>query len=129
VVLSGVEFSQMVSATLRKASFGCRRPSRPSRRVLGEVALEDLEDGALVLERRVRRARLAVVGRRLPAGALADEAALAPPDGGVVQGRALVAPARRVVALVLLVPAGEEPVGARVLELLGDEGRGVRVVD
>jgi hypothetical protein len=42
---------------------------------------------------------------------------------------ALVAPARRIVAFVLLVPAGEEPVSARVLELLRDEGGGVGVVD
>ena len=57
------------------------------------------------------------------------EAALAPPDGGVVYGRALVAPARRVVLPVLLVPAGEQARGVRVLELLGDEGGGVGVVD
>src|SRR5918997_1161545 len=99
------------------------------RRVLGEVTLEHLKDATLVLERRVARARLTVVGVRMTAGALADEAALAPPNGGVVDGRALVAPARRVVASVLLVPAGEEPVGAGVLELLGDEGGGVGVVD
>src|SRR5918999_46940 len=99
------------------------------RRVLGEVTLEHLKDATLVLERRVARARLTVVGAQMTAGTLADEAALAPPDGGVVDGRALVAPARRVVASVLLVPAGEEPVGAGVLELLGDEGGSIGVVD
>src|SRR5215207_6968441 len=65
----------------------------------------------------------------MTAGTLANEAGLAPPYGGVVDGRALVAPARRVVLVLLLVPAGEEPVGAGVLELLGDEGGGVGVVD
>jgi hypothetical protein len=97
--------------------------------VLGEVAPEDLKDATLVLERRVRRARLALVRRRFPAGALSDEAALAPTDGGVVYGRPLVAPGGRIVLVPLLVPAGKEPVGARVLELLRDEGRGVGVVD
>src|SRR5215210_3394072 len=99
------------------------------RRVLGEVALEDLKDATLVLERRVRRARLPVVRRRLPSSVLADQAPLAPPDGGVAYGRALVAPARRVVLPVLLVPAGEKAGGVRLLELLVDEGRGVGVVD
>src|SRR5829696_4507268 len=99
------------------------------RRVFGEVALEELKDAALVLEGRVGRARLVLVRRRLPAGALADEAALTPADGGVVYGRALVAPARWVVLPTLLVPAGEQARGVSVLELLGDEGCGVGVVD
>src|SRR5215208_7412502 len=99
------------------------------RRVFGEVPLEDLEDATLVLERRVGRARLLPVRRGLPTHALADQAFLTPPDGGVVYGRALVAPARRVVLPALLVPAGEQAGGVRILELLVDEGRGVGVVD
>src|SRR5215208_2547611 len=98
-------------------------------RVPGVVALENLKDATLVLERRVGRARLALVRRRLPSGALADEAPLTPPDGGVVYGRAFVAPTRRVVLPTFLVPAGEQARCLRVLELLGEEGRGVGVVD
>src|SRR5215210_5679495 len=90
------------------------------RRVLGEVALEDLKDATLVLERRVRRARLLPWRRRLPAYVLTDKSSLTTPDGGVVYGRALVAPARRVVRPALLVPAGEQAGGVRILELLAD---------
>src|SRR5829696_4970177 len=99
------------------------------RRVFGEVPLEDLEDATLVLERRVGRARLLPVRRGLPTHALADQAFLTPPDGGVVYGRALVAPARRVVLPALPVPAGKVARDVSFLELFGYEGRGVGVVD
>src|SRR5215203_2368368 len=98
------------------------------RRVFGEVPLEDLEDATLVLERRVGRARLLPVRRGLPTHALADQASLAPPDGGVVYGRALVAPARGVVLPALPVPAGEKAGGVSVLKLISDQGSGVSVV-
>src|SRR5215211_795557 len=99
------------------------------RRVFGEVALEKLKDAALMLERRVGRARLLPVRRGLPTHALADQAFLTPPDGGVVYRRALVAPARRVVLPALPIPAGKIARCVSFLELFGDEGRGVGVVD
>src|SRR3712207_6682029 len=99
------------------------------RGVPGEVTLEDLERATGVLERWVVRARPALMHPRLTSDLLALEAVLASSDGGVVDGMALVAPARRVVLLLLLVPAREEARDVRVLEVLGDESGGVGVVD
>src|SRR5215204_5331256 len=91
-------------------------------RVPGEVALEDLEHAARVLQRHVGRARHA--GMHLPALALAglaNDASLAPPDGGVIDRVALVTPARGVVLFALLVPAGEQARGVGILEVVGDD--------
>src|SRR5918992_4467278 len=93
--------------------------------VAGEVALEDLEHAARVLQRHVSRARH--TGMHLPALALAglaNDASLAPPDGSVIDRVALVTPARGVVLFALLVPAGEQARGVGILEVLGnDRGR------
>ena len=99
------------------------------RRVAGVVPAEDLEDAARVLQGRV--------GARRP-GQLADPGA----EGrGVVElahrlvagplaRLGVVAPGRRVVLLALGVEAGEEAGEVLgVLELLGDQGRGVGVGD
>src|SRR5215210_4324353 len=91
-------------------------------RVPGEVAPQDLEHAAWVLQRHVGRARH--TGMHLPTLALAGlahDASLAPPDGGVIDRVSLVAPARRVVLSALLVPAGEQARGVGVLEVLGDD--------
>src|SRR5918997_1274163 len=98
------------------------------RGVLGKVAFEDLEDAPLVLEARVVRAP-GLHRRACSPDFLALDATLAPPDGRVVDGRSLVAPARHVVRLRLHVPAGEEARLAHVLKLLGNEGGSVGVVD
>src|SRR5918992_2919243 len=93
--------------------------------VAGEVALEDLEHAARVLQRHVSRARH--TGMHLPALALAglaNDASLAPPDGSVIDRVALVTPARGAVLFALLVPAGEQTRGLGILEVLGnDRGR------
>src|SRR5829696_1361869 len=89
-------------------------------RVPGEVALEDLEHAARVLQRHVGRARHA--GMHLPALAgLANDASLAPPDGSVIDRVSLVTPARRIVLFALLVPSGEQARGVGVLEVVGDD--------
>src|ERR671916_2100584 len=98
------------------------------RGVLGEVTLEDLEDAPLVLECLVGRT-LGLVGFAFSPGFFAHDAALAPPDGRVIDGLSLVAPTRYVVRLCLLIPTGEEARLAHVLKLLGYEGGGVSVVD
>src|SRR5918994_1614888 len=97
-------------------------------RVPGEVALEDLEHAARVLQRHVGRPRH--TGMHLPAlslTGLAHYASLAPPDGGVIDRVSLVTPARRVVLFALLVPAGEQARGVGLLEVLGDYGGRVGV--
>src|ERR687893_86467 len=96
--------------------------------VLGEVALEDLEDAPLVLEGLVGRT-LALVGFAFSPGFLTHDAALDPSNGRVIDGLSLVAPTRYVVRLCLLIPTGEEARLAHVFELLGYEGGGVGVVD
>src|SRR5918993_2870555 len=98
------------------------------RGVLGEVTLEDLEDAPLVLECLVGRT-LGLVGFAFSPGFFAHDAALAPPDGRVIDGLSLVAPTRYIVRLCLLVPTGEEARLAHVLEVLGYEGSGIGVVD
>src|SRR5215210_4062851 len=89
----------MVSATFRKASFG--QPVTFS--TISGVYLS-------------------------PAG-VAHQAALAPPDRGVVYGRALVAPTRRVVHLLILVPTDEEPLLVDIFVILVYEGGSISVVD
>src|SRR5215208_4716342 len=91
-------------------------------RIPGEVALEDLEHAARVLQRHVGRARH--TGMHLPTLALAGlahDASLAPPDGGVIDGVSLVTPARRIVQFAIFVPTGEQARGIGVLEVLGDD--------
>src|ERR687897_3646262 len=94
-------------------------------RVPGEVALEDLEHAARVLQRHVGRPRH--TGMHLPAlslTGLAHYASLAPPDGGVIDRVSLVTPARRVVQFAIFVPTGEQARGVGFLEILGyDRGR------
>src|SRR3712207_9255110 len=105
-----------------------RRPPRSTLFPYTTLFRSDLEDAPLVLECLVGRT-LGLVGFAFSPGFFAHDAALAPPDGRVIDGLSLVAPTRYVVRLCLLIPTGEEARLAHVLELLGYEGGGVGVVD